>query len=196
MNPVIPNKRFLTPDTLILIERCRQKDPLAQEQFYKLCYPDMIRICYRYAGDTDGAGTIFNNAMLRVFKNLDKYEEAGRLMAWVKRIVVNCCIDFCKANISITAVAVPASMPEAFIEPEVFNRLSGKDIQQLVRQLPPATATVFNLYVYEGFTHRQIAGELGISDNTSKWHFSEAKRLLKEMLGNFSTHSTKIYAAG
>ena len=80
--------------------------------------------------------------------------------------------------------------------PEAFNRLSGKEIQELIAQLPAATATVFNLYVYEGYTHKQIAELLNISDGTSKWHVSEAKKLLKTKLVQTSQTETKTNAAG
>jgi RNA polymerase sigma-70 factor (ECF subfamily) len=82
------------------------------------------------------------------------------------------------------------------ISPDVFDRLSGKDIQQLIAKLPKATGTVFNLYIYEGFTHKQVGDRLGISEGTSKWHVSEAKKLLKTKLKNISETELKANAAG
>jgi len=169
---------------------------LCQQQLYKLYYPDMIKICYRYAGDTDGAGTIYNNAMLKVFKNIRNYIDEGKLTAWIKTIVINCSIDFCKKK-NIFKQSVPyIPEDEVILLPEAFNRLSGKEIQELIAQLPAATATVFNLYVYEGYTHKQIAELLGISDGTSKWHVSDAKKLLKTKLAQTSQTETKTNEAG
>jgi len=196
MEPVLPKKRFLSINTAILIKGCRQNDILCQQQLYKFCYPDMIKICHRYANDMDGAGIIYNNAMLKVFKGISNYTEEGKLMGWVKTIVVNCCIDFCKKKNIFSRSADLTGEDEVMIFPDVFDRLSGRDIQQLIRQLPPATATVFNLYVYEGFTHKQIAEQLGISDGTSKWHLSEAKRILKQKLEKISETELKTNAAG
>jgi RNA polymerase sigma-70 factor, ECF subfamily len=196
MEPVLPKKRFLSINTAILIKGCRQNDVLCQEQLYKACYPEMIKICYRYANDMDGAGIIYNNAMLKVFKSIGKYSEEGKLMGWIKTIVVNSCIDFCKRkNIFRNSMNI-ISEDETTILPDVFDRLSGKDIQRLISQLPSATATVFNLYVYEGFTHKQIGEQLGISDGTSKWHVSEAKKLLKLKLERISETELKTNAAG
>src|SRR5215510_4155020 len=96
MSQVLPKPILLTDPLEIMIEGCRANDVQSQEGLYKHCYPEMIKLCYRYAGDMDGAGTIFNNAMLRVFKNIQGYTDKGKLMAWVKTIVVNCCIDFIK----------------------------------------------------------------------------------------------------
>ncbi|MEP6674333.1 MAG: sigma factor-like helix-turn-helix DNA-binding protein, partial [Ferruginibacter sp.] len=82
------------------------------------------------------------------------------------------------------------------IHPEVLDRVSGKEIQQMIKTLPAATAVVFNMYVYEGFTHKQIGELLNISDGTSKWHVSEAKRLLKIKMEKFFTTELKTNAAG
>lgn len=196
MDSFLPKKRFLSINTAILIQGCKQNDVLCQEQLYKLFYPDMIRICYRYAGDMDGAGMIFNNAMLKVFKAIGNYSDEGRLAGWVKTIVINCSIDFCKQKTAFTKAGDIKEEAEVAIAPAVFEILSGRDIQQLITQLPKATATVFNMFVYEGFTHRQIGELLGISDNTSKWHVSEAKRILKSKLENISKTEIKINAAG
>src|SRR5262245_866875 len=98
MLQVLPKPIHLTnlPDTIL--QGCLRDDLQSQELLYKHCYPDMIRICRRYAGDMDGAGIIFNNAMLRVFRNLHSYKEEGKLMGWIRSIVVNCCIDFAKGQ--------------------------------------------------------------------------------------------------
>jgi len=159
-----------------------------QEQLYRHCYPDMIKICYRYAGDIDGAGIIYNNAMLRVFKYLHSYQEEGKLMGWIKTIVVNCSIDFVKQQDKFKEKpAADIEVYETDIPAKVFETVSAKEIQQLISQLPKATATVFNLFVYEGFTHKQIAGALKISEGTSKWHVNEARRLLKEKFQHLLT---------
>jgi RNA polymerase sigma-70 factor (ECF subfamily) len=156
----------------------------------------MIKVCYRYANDTDEAGIIYNNAMLRVFKSIGSYAEEGKLLAWIKTIVVNCCMDFCKWKNIFSNATDFGTREEISISPDVFDRLSGKDIQQLIAKLPKATGTVFNLYIYEGFTHKQVGDRLGISEGTSKWHVSEAKKLLKTKLKNISETELKANAAG
>ncbi|MFT3982076.1 MAG: RNA polymerase sigma factor [Ferruginibacter sp.] len=167
-----------------LIDGCRKNDLQCQQQLYKLYYPEMIKICFRYAGDMDGAATIYNNAMLRVFKGIHTYKEQAKLGGWIKTIVINACIDFCKSKAVFSKYVPLEHAQEVAIAPEVFDHFSGKEIQQLIAGLPAATATVFNMYVYEGYTHKEIAAVLGISDGTSKWHVSEAKRLLKTTIEN------------
>jgi RNA polymerase sigma-70 factor, ECF subfamily len=196
MNQLLPKKRFLSINQDILIKGCQQNDLQCQQQLYKYCYPEMIKVCFRYAKDADGAGTIYNNAMLKVFKSIGNYKEEGKLMAWVKTIVVNCSIDFCKQQHFFIPLENYTPAEDISIDPEVFNTVSGKEIQQLIKQLPGATATVFNLFIYEGLTHKQIAAQLAISDGTSKWHVSEAKKLLKTKLKKFSANKLKTNAAG
>lgn len=195
MSQVLTKPILLTDPIDILIKGCRENDLLCQEQLYRYCYPEMIRICHRYAGDMDGAGIIFNNALLRVFKNIHGYREEGKLMGWIKTIIINCSLDFVKqqnkfkeqptADINELEVNIPA---------EVFSRVSAKEIQKMIRELPKATATVFNLYIYEGFTHRQVAESLGISEGTSKWHINEGRKLLKTKLETFINPGIKTNA--
>lgn len=179
-----------------MIQGCRKQDMQSQQQLYKHFYPDMIKVCYRYAGDADGAGSIYNNAMLRVFQNIHTYSEEGKLGGWIKAIVVNCCIDFCKKK-NIFKNAVPTmDEEEAGIEPDVLDRISYKEVLQVINQLPGATATVFRLFVYEGLTHKQIGEHLGISEGTSKWHVSEAKKILKKKYeqqyeNNYTVNATR-----
>jgi RNA polymerase sigma factor (sigma-70 family) len=164
----------------ILVEGCKKQQLKSQQQLYKLFYPDMIKICSRYAPDADGAGSIYNNAMLKVFKSIHTYSEEGRLAGWIKAIVVNCCIDFCKKKNIFKNSTAEFTQHEIHIEPEIFETISTKEILQIIASLPGSTATVFKLFVYEGCTHKQIAAHLNISEGTSKWHVSEAKAALKK----------------
>jgi len=154
----------------------------------------MIKICYRYAGDGDGAGIIYNNAMLRIFKNIDTYNEEGKLAIWVKTIMINCSIDYCKKKNIFRNVVAQAPNYEISIEPEAFDRISGKELQELISTLPGATATVFRLFIYDGFTHKQIGEQLNISDSTSKWHVSEAKRILKDKIESLQSKEFYLHA--
>jgi RNA polymerase sigma-70 factor, ECF subfamily len=169
-------------DLNIIIEGCTKNEIHNQRKLYELCYTDMIKICFRYAKDADGAGTIFNDAMLKVFKNIGDYKEQGKLFGWIKTILVNCCIDYCKKELAFKNKISQNAEMDINIQPEVLNNVSNKEIQIFLKRLPVATAIVFNMYVYEGFTHKQIGHILGISDGTSKWHLSEAKQSLKNKL--------------
>ncbi len=186
MQQVLIKQPLLTDPLDIIVKGCRENDMQCQEQLYRHCYPEMIRICHRYADDMDGAGIIFNNAMLRVFKGIHSYKEEGRLTGWIKTIVINCCLDFVKRQGRFKNQAIePIHENEAAVPADVLSHVSAKDIRKMIGQLPRATANVFNLYIYEGFTHKQIAQSVGISEGTSKWHVNEARKLLKAKLENF-----------
>lgn len=166
-----------------LIEGCRRNDLTSQEKLYRHCYPALINTCLRYAGDMDGAGIIFNNAMLRVFRYLSKYRHENKWLPWIRTIVINCCLDYVKQRHRFSETTLDKVSEEQWqISAEQVDRLPARDVQRLIRQLPPATATVFNLFIYEGFSHREIGEALRISEGTSKWHMNEARRLLKSSI--------------
>ena len=182
MSQVLLKPKLLNDPHEIIIRGCRENDLSSQEQLYKLFYPEMIKICQRYAGDLDGAGIVFNNSMLRVFKSIKNYQHEGKLGAWIKTIVVNCALDYIKSAGKIKETPITIITEEVPIDDYVFEKISAKEIQLAIKELPKATATVFNLFIYEGFTHKQIAEALVISEGTSKWHVNEGRRLMKTKL--------------
>jgi len=182
MNQVLPKPKPLTDPLDIIIRGCMENDLQSQEQLYKHFYPEMIKICLRYASDIDGAGIIFNNAMLRIFRNIKNYDHQGKMAAWVKTIVVNCALDYINSTYKIKNEPITALTEEITIDDHVLEKISAKEILQIIKELPKASATVFNLFVYEGYTHKQIAEALKISEGTSKWHVNEARKQLKTKL--------------
>ena len=141
----------------------------------------MFRMCLRYTSDREEALTIVNNGFLRVFKKLDKYGFKGSLEGWIRRLVFHCLSDHFRGK----------SKEIHFLEiaerdaPDYVNALSNlyfEDILDLVEKLPPATKEVFILYAIEGFSHKEISMQVGISEGTSKWHLSEARKKMKELL--------------
>ena len=148
----------------------------------------MIKICMRYAGDMDGAGTIYNNAMLNVFKSLATYQEQGKLNAWIKTVMVNAAIDHVRQRVRFETADIFDTPELVNIPATAFHQISFKEIQAMILKLPKATRTVFNMYSYEGYKHQEIASLLGISEGTSKWHVNQARKLLSQEL-NKQTHS-------
>jgi len=196
MTELTVKKRFLDTAIDTIITGCKNNELQSQKKLYQLFYPEMIKICCRYAGDMDGAGIIYNNAMLRIFKNISHYSEQGKISSWIKTIVINCSIDFCKKKDVFKYVVEDSHAGDISLQPAVFDHVSGKEIQKIIAQLPKATSTVFNMFIYDGYTHRQIAEILCISEGTSKWHVSEAKRLLKSTFETIVEIQPKTNAAG
>lgn len=137
----------------------------------------------RYADTTDEADDMLNEGFLKVFSNLDKYENTGSFESWMKRVMTNAAIDYRrKYGLKMEVVDID-SVPEAIIprhgENEAIGKLSSEEIILLIQRLPPASRTVFNLYVFENYSHAEIAQQLNISEGTSAWHLNFARSRLK-----------------
>ena len=156
-----------------------------QKGLYQHCYKEMMKLCYRYTNDVEVSASIYNDAMIKVFSNIGTYKEDGKLLAWVKRIVVNTCIDHVRKKAPFQMKELNENHDiDAIIENDVFIKMSNAEIKRLISQLPKKAALVFNLYVYEEFNHNEIAALLKIPDGTSRYYLSEARRLLKEVVTN------------
>jgi RNA polymerase sigma-70 factor, ECF subfamily len=143
----------------------------------------MLQVCRLYVQGPQEAAALFNAAMLKVFSGMGQYTGKGELMAWIRRIVVNTCIDHCRGTARFQAQPLELVAEEgASVDPSVYAQLSANDTVQLLQQIPRASAMVFNLFAIEGYKHHEIAAMLGISVGTSKWHLNEARRLLKQRL--------------
>lgn len=143
----------------------------------------MIKICLRYtAGDIQEAGSLYNQSILKVFNRIDKFRGEGSLDAWIKKIVVNTCIDHTRQKVKFKTVELSKESDVIPLVPDIYNRISGDEIMKLVHELPGNSRLVFNLYVMEGFSHTEIGTMLNISPGTSKWHLSEARKLLMQKL--------------
>ncbi len=156
-----------------------------QKALYAHCYEEMMKVCNRYTNDAEASASLYNDAMFKVFKNIDSYKEDGKILGWVKRIVINTCIDYVRLKTPIPTIEIKETHEAEYaIEETVFHKMSALDIQKIIKQLPKNVATVFNLYVYEEYNHTEIAELLKIPSGTSRYYLSEARRLLKSKIEN------------
>jgi RNA polymerase sigma factor (sigma-70 family) len=166
-----------------VLEACMTNDRKAQELLYKQFYGPMMVLCMRYTRNEEDAIEVLHNGFLKVFKHLGTYDTSkGSLYTWIKTIVVNSAIDFIRSKQKFGTTIELTEVHEASMDNEAIQRMSATELLQLVRRLPNATQTVFNLYVVEGYNHREVGELLGISEGTSKWHLSEARRQLQQLL--------------
>jgi RNA polymerase sigma factor (sigma-70 family) len=166
-----------------LIDGCIQDDRKAQEALYRSFYRVMMNLCVRYTKNEADAMEVLNSGFYKVYKNIRKYDKRkATLYTWIRTIIINTCLDFIRAKSGRANWKELDQAAQVDLPPDVFVKISAADILKLVRQLPPATQAVFNLYVMEGFNHRQIAELLGTSEGTSKWHLSEARKLLQQLI--------------
>jgi RNA polymerase sigma-70 factor (ECF subfamily) len=166
-----------------LITGCISGDRRAQELLYKQFYGPMSTICLRYTRNQEDAIEVLHNGFLKVYKNIHTYDATkASLYTWIRTIVVNSAIDFIRQRGKFNNHIELEKAEEPAIDADAVQRMSSRELLKLVQQLTPATQGVFNLYVIEGYNHREIANLLGISEGTSKWHLSEARKQLQKLL--------------
>lgn len=172
-----------TPADIDLINGCIDNDRKAQERLYKQFYVAMMSVCMRYTRNEDDAMEVLHNGFLKVYKNMHRFDslKAG-LYTWIRSIMIHSAIDFIRQNVKHSRQVEIDQATEPYIDSEAIEKLNAQELLHLVRKLPPATQTVFNLYIIEGFTHKEIGTMIGISEGTSKWHLSEARRLMRKLL--------------
>lgn len=165
-----------------LIAGCLAGDRKMQHELYQRFAPKMFGVCLRYAGNTEEAEDILQEGFVKVFKKIGSFRSEGSFEGWVRRIFVNTAIEHFRRKTYLQPVT---EREEETIEGNylsVLDSLAERDIIALVQQLSPGYRTVFNMYVVEGYTHKQIADALGISEGTSKSQLSRAKIILQDMV--------------
>jgi len=168
-----------------LISGCIEGNRRMQEELYRRFSPRMYAVCLRYAGNAEEAEDILQEGFIKIFKKLDSFRSEGSFEGWVRRIFVNTAIEHFRRKRYLSPVT---EKEENTIEAKftsVLDELAEKDILALVQELSPGYRTVFNMYVVEGYTHKEIADMLGISEGTSKSQLSRAKVILQEMVKIF-----------
>jgi len=168
-----------------LIHGCLRGDRRMQEELYRRFSPRMYAVCLRYAGNAEEAEDILQEGFIKIFKKLDSFRSEGSFEGWIRRIFVNTAIEHFRRKRYLQPVT---EKEENTIEGKyisILDELAEQDILSLVQQLSPGYRTVFNMYVVEGYTHKEIADLLGISEGTSKSQLSRAKVILQEMVKKF-----------
>jgi len=169
-------------DVDILITQCTSGNRRAQQQLYQQLYGFAMSISMRYAIDKHEAADIMSHSFVKMFRSLNSFNTAkGSIYAWLKKIVINEAIDLIKKRsqfsiMEIETVAEP-SISNSFIE-----KIEAAALMDIIKKLPPATHAVFVLYAIDGYAHKEIAIQLQISEGTSKWHLSEARKFLQQKI--------------
>lgn len=146
-----------------------------------------MAIAMRYSRDEQDAADIMSHAFVKVFRSLHSFDATkGNVHGWVKKIIINEALDQIKQRSRFSSKEL-AEAEEPYIDNTAIDKMDADGLMLLIKQLPPATHAVFVLYVVDGYTHQQIAERLNISDGTSKWHLSEARKILQQKLSNYKT---------
>jgi len=148
----------------------------------------MLGVCLRYSNNQDDALDILHEGFIKVFGNIRKYQTGTSLSAWVRRIMVNTAIDYYRKNIRRRTEDIEQAHSLSNDEADAISRCSEKEILVAIQQLTPAYRTVFNLYVVEGYSHKEVGELLNISESTSRSNLVKARTKLKEILTSGSNH--------
>lgn len=176
-----------------LVDGCLAGERRAQQRVYELFYGKMMAVCMRYTKNTDQAKDILQDGFIKVFRSMEGFNRAGSFEGWIRRIVVNTAIDYFRRSKNSYLLLGEERSIEDFGDHDEEDTLAdeaGDDLPDLkpadvinaMQKLTPAYRTVFNLYVFEEMTHKEIADVLGINVGTSKSNLAKAKNNLKKLL--------------
>lgn len=162
-----------------IIKGCQQNDRFYQEILYRRFARKMYGICLSYAGDRSLAQDMLQEAFMKIFKSLGDFRSSGSLEGWIRRIVTRTAIDHLRQLSRIESfIDDKQEIPEKQTEASALDMLETKDILKQVARLPEGARAIFNLFALEGYTHKEIARELNISEGTSKSQYNRARTLL------------------
>jgi RNA polymerase sigma-70 factor (ECF subfamily) len=176
---------------LDLVNACIAHERWAQQKLYQDHYGKMMGVCLRYANNQDDALDILHEGFIKVYKHISKYQPGTSLIAWIRRIMVNTAIDYYRKNIRRRAEDIDEAYDLSSDTPDAIAQCSEKDILAAIQQLTPSYRTVFNLYVIEGFSHKEIGEELGITESTSRSNLVKARLKLQVILTGNSQENPK-----
>ncbi len=166
-----------------LIQGCAKGERASQSRLYELLASKMFMVCLRYARNREEAEEVLQEGFMRVFDHIQQYKFTGSFEGWVRKIMVNCALSKYRSKSQLHAVVnIDPGSPniEYADNEEILSKISVKELVKLIQQLPPAYRMVFNLYVFEGLKHREIASQLNISEGTSKSNLSDARAILQK----------------
>lgn len=168
-----------------LIEKSKSGDRVAQQQLYQRLTIPMMGVCLRYMKSQEDAEDVLLEGFYKVFKNLKTftYESENAFFGWVKRIMINEALMKLRKSNDIQLMAINEEWDQE-VDISPIEELKTANLLKLIQEIPVGYRTVFNLYEVEGYSHKEIAEKLGVSEGTSKSQLFKAKRLLKEKLGS------------
>ena len=165
-----------------LIQHCIEGKRDSQSRLYALLAPKMFVVCQRYAKSREEAKEILQEGFMKLFENLQQFKFTGSFEGWVRRIFVNTSIEHFRKKVKLYNVSEVQENTIEDIELNVLDSMAEKDIISLVHELSPGYKAVFNMHVIEGYSHKEIAEILGITEGTSKSQLARAKGVLKKSL--------------
>lgn len=169
------------PEHKKIIKGCLNGNSRDQELLYRRYSAKLYGVCLQYTGSHEEGKDVLQESFIKIFTNLHTYSGEGSFEGWMRRVVVNTALEKHRNRYYLTKVDDIANVPEVFDNdlPDVSG-LEAEDLMQFIMELPPKYRMVFNLYALEGYSHREIADMLSISEGTSKSNLSRARTILQK----------------
>ena len=174
-----------------LIQRCLRRERDAQRQLYDTYSSKMYALCHRYVKSSMDAEDVLVTAFMKVFDKIGQFKSEGSFEGWIRRIMVNEALTHLRRN---RAMYLETDLEYADREPDyaqLGDHLETEDLMNMIQELPTGYRIVFNLYAIDGYSHKEIADQLGISENTSKSQLSRARAHLQKTLMESNWMSNK-----
>jgi len=171
---------MLLKKNIDLIKGCKQGAIEAQEQLYKLYSSSLFALCLKYAPNYQEAQDVLHDSFMTIFEKIDQYNYNGSFEGWIKRITINTALKRYKSKGLFSLV-----IDDNWAEEDVYFEDNGIDLKfllQIIQELPDQYRLVFNLYVLDGYSHKEVADMLEISVGTSKSNLNRAKKILKKKI--------------
>lgn len=167
-----------------LIKLCKKEDPKGQKLLFNRFIDPMSRLCLRYLQDESDAVEAMSEGFVKVYKSIHRFEYVGEgsLFAWVKRIMVNESLMYLRRNKCLLTQTDLNEAGHCEVSDDYLGEIEAEYLYEAIRNLPTGCSTVFNLYEIEGFSHKEIAGELGITESSSRAQLARAKNHLRKLL--------------
>lgn len=163
-----------------LIAGCRKGDRLAQKELYDTYSRKMMGVCLRYVSDRETARDLLQDGFVKIFASMDSYSGLGSFEGWMRKIFVNCALEYLRKS-DVLRDATNLDSTAELVQPDssVISDMSAAELMKLVQELPTGFRTVFNLFAIEGYSHKEISDMLEITESTSRSQFTRAKQMLQ-----------------
>ena len=166
-----------------LVPACRRGERSAQRRMFEALAPKMMALCLRYTGDRPTAEDVLQDGFVTLFSRLDSYSGAGSFEGWARRIFVNTALMHLRRTDALKLSDDIAEARTLFSEEATpVQKMGYRELMGLIGKLPADARTVFNMYVIEGYSHKEIADALGFTEATSRSKLQRARMRLQEMI--------------
>jgi RNA polymerase sigma-70 factor (ECF subfamily) len=170
-------------DDLTLVTECAKGNSRAQRVLFDKFAPKMLVVCQRYMKSIDEAEDVLQDGFVKVFQKIGEFKMEGSLEGWIRRIVVNTALDMLRKNKKLLGdVSIDDVSYKVSFEDNSFDEMDVNHLMKLINELPDGYRVVFNMFAIEGYSHKEIADTLGVSENTSKSQYSRARAFLRNQL--------------